>query len=53
MTELATVHHWPTLERPVLVVAMEGWVDAGLAAGTATASLLAAMPNERAGHLRR
>jgi proteasome assembly chaperone (PAC2) family protein len=46
MTDLATVHHWPTLERPVLVVAMEGWVDAGLAAGTATASLLAAMPNE-------
>jgi proteasome assembly chaperone (PAC2) family protein len=46
MTELTTVHSWPTLERPVLVVAMEGWVDAGLAAGTAAASLLAAMPNE-------
>jgi proteasome assembly chaperone (PAC2) family protein len=46
MTELATIHDWPTLERPVLVVAMEGWVDAGLAAGTATASLLAAMPHE-------
>jgi predicted ATP-grasp superfamily ATP-dependent carboligase len=46
MTELTTVHNWPTLERPVLVVAMEGWVDAGLAAGTAAASLLAAMPNE-------
>jgi proteasome assembly chaperone (PAC2) family protein len=46
MSELATIHDWPTLERPVLVVAMEGWVDAGLAAGTATASLLAAMPNE-------
>jgi proteasome assembly chaperone (PAC2) family protein len=46
MTELTTVHNWPTLERPVLVVAMEGWVDAGLAAGTAVASLLAAMPNE-------
>jgi predicted ATP-grasp superfamily ATP-dependent carboligase len=45
MTEFATIHDWPTLERPVLVVAMEGWVDAGLAAGTATASLLAAMPN--------
>jgi proteasome assembly chaperone (PAC2) family protein len=46
MTELTTVHNWPTLERPLLVVAMEGWVDAGLAAGTAVASLLAAMPNE-------
>jgi proteasome assembly chaperone (PAC2) family protein len=46
MSELATIHDLPTLERPVLVVAMEGWVDAGLAAGTATASLLAAMPNE-------
>jgi proteasome assembly chaperone (PAC2) family protein len=46
MTELATIHGWPSLERPVLVVAMEGWVDAGLAAGTATASLLGAMPNE-------
>jgi proteasome assembly chaperone (PAC2) family protein len=46
MTELMTVHNWPTLERPLLVVAMEGWVDAGLAAGTAVASLLAAMPNE-------
>jgi PAC2 family len=46
MTELTTVHEWPTLERPLLVVAMEGWVDAGLAAGTAVASLLAAMPNE-------
>jgi predicted ATP-grasp superfamily ATP-dependent carboligase len=45
MTELATIHNWPNLERPVLVVAMEGWVDAGLAASTATANLLAAMPN--------
>jgi predicted ATP-grasp superfamily ATP-dependent carboligase len=46
MTELTTIHEWPTLERPLLVVAMEGWVDAGLAAGTAVTSLLAAMPNE-------
>jgi hypothetical protein len=45
MTELTTVHQSPTLERPLLVVAMEGWVDAGLAAGTAVASLLAGMPN--------
>src|SRR6516225_5888323 len=46
MTELATIKNWPSLERPVLVVALEGWVDAGLAAGTAVASLLAAMPKE-------
>jgi predicted ATP-grasp superfamily ATP-dependent carboligase len=46
MTELATIHNWPNLERPVLVMAMEGWVDAGLAAATATANLLAAMPND-------
>jgi predicted ATP-grasp superfamily ATP-dependent carboligase len=30
----------------VLVVAMEGWVDAGFAAATATANLLGAMPND-------
>ena len=46
MTELSTIHNWPQLERPVLVMAMEGWVDAGLAAATATANLLGAMPNE-------
>ncbi len=46
MTELANIHNWPTLEQPILVVAMEGWVDAGLAAATATAGLLGAMPND-------
>lgn len=46
MAELATLHATPELERPVLVMAMEGWIDAGLAAGTATASLLAAMPSQ-------
>ncbi len=46
MSELATIHDWPEVERPVLVMAMEGWVDAGLAAATATANLLAAMPSQ-------
>jgi proteasome assembly chaperone (PAC2) family protein len=46
MTELATVRAWPTVERPVLVVSMEGWIDAGLAAATAAAGLLGAMPHE-------
>jgi predicted ATP-grasp superfamily ATP-dependent carboligase len=46
MTELASIHNWPTLERPLLVMAMEGWVDAGLAAGRAASALLGAMPSE-------
>jgi proteasome assembly chaperone (PAC2) family protein len=46
VTELASIHNWPSLEQPILVVAMEGWVDAGLAAATATAGLLGAMPND-------
>jgi proteasome assembly chaperone (PAC2) family protein len=39
-TELFEVHREPELNRPVLVVALEGWVDAGLGATTAIASLL-------------
>ncbi|MGH9047190.1 MAG: proteasome assembly chaperone family protein [Acidimicrobiales bacterium] len=39
---LYRIHQDPTLHRPVLVVALEGWVDAGLGAATAVASLLAA-----------
>jgi predicted ATP-grasp superfamily ATP-dependent carboligase len=46
MTELATIHLWPSLERPVLVVSLEGWIDAGLAAGSAMGSLLGSMPHE-------
>jgi proteasome assembly chaperone (PAC2) family protein len=40
LTELFEVHGEPVLNRPVLVVALEGWVDAGLGATTAIASLL-------------
>jgi proteasome assembly chaperone (PAC2) family protein len=40
LTELFSVHAEPVLNRPVLVVALEGWVDAGLGATTAIASLL-------------
>lgn len=36
----------PVLRDPVLVVALEGWVDAGLGAATAIAALLAAGGNE-------
>jgi proteasome assembly chaperone (PAC2) family protein len=34
-----TVDHWPTCDRPLLVVALTGWVDAGLAGGGAVAAL--------------
>lgn len=37
---LYELHQEPLLERPVLVVALEGWVDAGLGAATAITTLL-------------
>lgn len=43
---LASIRSWPAVERPVLVLGFEGWIDAGLAAGAATGHLLAAMPHE-------
>ena len=46
MTELAQVRSWPALERPILVVAMEGWIDAGVGSATAVAHLIASMPHE-------
>lgn len=46
MTELATIHRWPSLERPVLVMGLEGWIDAGAAAGSAMGALLGSMPHE-------
>jgi proteasome assembly chaperone (PAC2) family protein len=39
VSELFAVHTSPVLNAPVLVVAMEGWVDAGLGAANAVASL--------------
>lgn len=38
---LVEVHHTPELTDPVLVVAMDGWIDAGAGAANAMASLLA------------
>ncbi len=46
MNELATLHSWPDLEHPVLVVCLEGWIDAGQAAATAMSCLRKGMPNE-------
>lgn len=46
MSELATVHAWPELERPVLVVGLEGWIDAGVGSAAAMAHLQASMPHQ-------
>ena len=43
---LYELHVERTFERPVLVVALEGWVDAGLGADGAMSSLLSAEPTE-------
>lgn len=39
MSELYEVHAQPVLDAPVMVVALEGWVDAGLGAAGAVAAL--------------
>lgn len=44
--QLARIHSWPATERPVLVVCMEGWIDAGMAAATALGHLGEVMPLE-------
>lgn len=44
--QLYNIHTWPTLEHPVLVVNMEGWIDAGAAANNALGHLLGSMPHE-------
>jgi hypothetical protein len=47
MTELAQITRWPEqLQHPVLVMAMEGWIDAGLGGGAAMAALLSGMNSE-------
>jgi proteasome assembly chaperone (PAC2) family protein len=46
MSELATLHSWPNLDDPVLVVGLEGWIDAGLAAASATTALLEQIPHD-------
>jgi predicted ATP-grasp superfamily ATP-dependent carboligase len=37
---LASIRSWPRLERPVLVIGLEGWVDAGFATATSVNTLL-------------
>ncbi|HET6964630.1 MAG TPA: PAC2 family protein, partial [Acidimicrobiales bacterium] len=43
---LAHIRAWPAVERPVMVVCLEGWIDAGLAASAALSHLVTAMPHE-------
>ncbi|MGH9064626.1 MAG: proteasome assembly chaperone family protein [Acidimicrobiales bacterium] len=43
---LYRLHRHPPFDRPVLVIAMEGWVDAGLGAAAATAHLLGAVKGD-------
>jgi hypothetical protein len=40
---LITLHSWPHLRRPLLVICLEGWIDAGQAAASAMAALRASM----------
>lgn len=40
MPDLYELHERPTLHEPVLLVALEGWIDAGFGAGRAAESLL-------------
>jgi predicted ATP-grasp superfamily ATP-dependent carboligase len=42
----ALIKSWPRLEHPVLVLGLEGWVDAGFAAATAINALLESVPHE-------
>jgi proteasome assembly chaperone (PAC2) family protein len=44
LTEIFAVNGEPALNRPVLVIALEGWVDAGLGSTTAIAALLGQEP---------
>ena len=46
MTEIFEVNSEPVLHDPVLVVSLEGWVDAGLGSTTAMAALLGRGPTE-------
>lgn len=43
---LARIHHRPPLVEPLLLVCMEGWIDAGFGAITAMNTILAAMTTE-------
>lgn len=46
MADLYELLDRPTLDKPILIVTLEGWIDAGLGAAAAIAALLGSMPTE-------
>ncbi len=44
--QLYQIHHRPELDHPALVLAPDGWIDAGLAGAGAMAALVKAIPTE-------
>jgi predicted ATP-grasp superfamily ATP-dependent carboligase len=46
MAALFEVHDQPETHEPVLVMTLEGWIDAGLGAAAAVAALLGSVPTE-------
>lgn len=46
MAELFTLHDEPSLHEPVLVLGLDGWIDAGFGAAGATAHLLEVLDTE-------
>jgi proteasome assembly chaperone (PAC2) family protein len=46
VSELYELLERPSLEEPVLIMTLEGWVDAGLGAAAALAALLGSIPTE-------
>ena len=46
MDELYTFQDQPSLREPLLIVTLEGWIDAGLGAAAAVAALLTAIPTD-------
>lgn len=42
----ASIKNWPVLDHPILVLGMEGWIDAGAAGSQAVSTLLDAFPRE-------
>src|SRR5438270_11629705 len=46
MSELYELQERPDLHEPLLIVTLEGWIDAGLGAAAAVAALLGAVPSD-------
>jgi len=46
VAELYELHAQPDLREPLLIVTLEGWIDAGLGAAAAVAAILGAVPSD-------